>query len=111
MPRLIVFCLCAGFVGTDSYEFAVFPDDVTEDELNAEAWQRAVNHAEMYGVYSGSEYGADPDITDEELDSDDYSDDIDGYWEEFDPAKHDGHVVGNGTATELFERLLKEFNE
>lgn len=110
MPRLIVFCLDAGFAGTDSCEFEVFDDDVTDEELRDEAWSRALEHAAMYGVYPRSDYESDPDISDEELDSDDYSDNIDGYWEEFDPKVHDGRVSGGGTATELFEHLLKEFN-
>lgn len=111
MPRLIVFSLDAGFCGMDGHEFAVFDDDVTDEELADEAWQRALNHAGMYGIYLQSEYEDDPDITEEELDSDTYSENIDGYWEDFDPEKHDGLVCGGGSATELFERLLKKYNE
>lgn len=111
MPRLIVFSLDTGFIGMEGHEFDVFPDDITDDELNEEAWRRAVDHADMYGIYPRSEYENDPDITDEELDSDTYSEAIDGYWEDFDPEKHDGLVVGGGSATELFKRLLKEYNE
>lgn len=111
MPRLIVFSLYAGFCGSDSHEFAVFNDDITENELDEEAWRRAVDHADSYGVYPRSDYENDPDITDEELENDTYSDSIEGSWEDFDPKKHDGLVPGGGRATELFKRLLKEFNE
>ncbi len=109
MPRLIVFSLDAGFAGTDSHEFEVYPDDVTEDELNAEAWERALAHADSYGIYPecDREYYEDAD----EMDDDSYTDNIEGSWEDFDPEKHDGRVPGGGTATKLFESLLKEYNE
>lgn len=112
MPRLIVFSLDAGVVGTDGHEFDIFPDDITDDELNEEAWQRALNHADMYGIYpSGDRHEGDEDEEDDGWTSDQYSDDIEGCWEDFDPEKHDGLVPGGGSATELFKQLLKEYNE
>lgn len=89
--RYIVFLLDAGMAGTDSAEFAEFDDSVTDDELSAEAWERALDHASSYGVYTMSDM---PD----DWHSDEYSDNIDGYWEEYDPEKHDGLIVGNGPA-------------
>jgi hypothetical protein len=86
----------AGQVGTDAWEFYEVPDDVTEEELNDYAWQLGIQHAEMYGIYPREEYAADPDISDEELDSDSYSDDISGWWEDYDPEKHDKYSH-NGT--------------
>lgn len=111
MPRLIVFSLGAGFYGMEDHEFDVFDDDITEDELSEEAWHRAVAHADSYGIYPRSEYENDPDITEEELYSDTYSENIEGSWEDFDPKKHERLVHGGGSATKLFERLLKEYNE
>lgn len=111
MPRLIVFSLGTGYAGMDSHDFEVFPDDVTEDELSEEAWQRAIQHAESYGIYPRSDYADDEDISDEELDGEEYSDNIGGSWEDFDPKKHEGLVSGGGSATKLFERLLQEYNE
>ena len=109
MPRLIVFSLYAGFAGTDYHEFEVFPEDATEDYLNEEAWMRAVEHAASYGVYPECDRGQYEE--DDETDSDCYSDNIEGSWEDFDPKQHEGLVPGGGSATKLFERLLKEYNE
>jgi len=97
--RYIVFMLNAGMVGTDSAEFVEFDDEVTNAELDDEAWQRALNHAEMYGVYPEHEK---PEDFDEENEGswihDQYSENIEGYWEEYNPEKHDGLIVGNGPA-------------
>ncbi len=111
MPRLIVFSLDTGYCGTGSHEFEVFPDDVTEAELDDEAWERALNHAESYGIYTYEEMPEDYNEEEADWNSDAYSGNIEGYWEDFDPEKHDGLVPGGGSATDLFERLLKKFNE
>lgn len=89
--RKIVIGMDAGFAGTDAWEFYEVPDGVTEEEMSEYAWQRGVQHAEMYGVYPRCEYEGDPEIDEEELDSDSYSDNIEGWWEDYDPEKHDGH--------------------
>lgn len=111
MPRCIVFSMDTGYCGMDGHEFEVFPDDVTNEELDRAAWEHALSNAESYGIYNRADYENCPDISEEELDSDDYVDSIDGWWEDFDPKKHDGLVTGGGSATELFESLLKKFNE
>lgn len=82
--KKMVLHLYAGFAGTDSAEFWLVPATATEEEINVVAWQSALNHAEMYGIYPESERPED------EEDSDDYSDNIDGYFEDYDPEKHDG---------------------
>lgn len=111
MPRLIVFSLSTGYCGMDGHEFEVFPDDVTDEELDGEAWQLALSNAESYGIYPTEYMPEDYDEDEDGWDSDEYSDNIGGSWEDFDPEKHDGLVSGGGSATELFERLLKKFNE
>ena len=88
--RRVVFHLSTNLCGPDVTEFAVYPLDVSEEELNQDAWEMAVQHAESYGAYCdvGNDYN------------------INGYWEDFDPEKH-----GDGRSTiELFERLTKEYN-
>jgi hypothetical protein len=91
--RKIVIGMHAGMAGTDDWEFYEVPDDVTDEELGDFAWQLAVQHAETYGIYPLSEYVDNEDISDEELDSDSYSDNIEGWYEEYDPKKHDGHSM------------------
>lgn len=91
--KKIVISLDAGFCGTDLKEGWEVPDDISEDELNDLCWQRAKDHAEMYGIYPRCEYEDCEDISDEELDSDDYSDNIEGSWEPYDPEKHDSYLT------------------
>ena len=86
----------AGMAGTYAWEFYIIPDEMTEKELRDFAWQCGKDHAESYGIYPKSEYEDDPDLSEEELDSDDYSDNIEGWYENYDPKKHDGHSM-NGT--------------
>jgi len=88
--RKIVIGMDAGFAGTDSYEFWEVAETATEDELNDLCWERAKNHAEMYGIYPREEY-----VDTEDFDEDDesYSDNIEGWYEDYDPEKHDGHTT------------------
>lgn len=94
--RKIVIGMHAGLAGTGAREFYLVPDEVTNAELEDFAWQCGKDHAEMYGIYPKSEYEDCSDISEEELESDDYSDNIEGWFEEYDPEKHDGHSM-NGT--------------
>lgn len=90
--RKIVIGMHAGQAGTDAWEFYEVPDDVSDDELSVFAWACGKDHAEMYGIYPRCEYEDDEDVdTDDEC----YSENIEGWWEEYDPAIHDGHRIGN----------------
>lgn len=96
--RKIVFFLNAGCAGTDEAQAWVFNKPITDDELSDMAWELAVAHAESYGIYPMSEMpeGYDEDSEDGWL-SDQYNDNIEGYWEEYDAEKHDGRIVyGDG---------------
>ena len=79
----------AGIAGTDEYEFWIVPVTATEKELNDFAWERATNHADMYGIYPASEYAYE----DIEADPDSYSHNIEGYVEDYNPEKHDMHTM------------------
>ena len=87
--RKIVICMSAGMAGTDNYEFWEFPDSVTEETLSAFAWECGVQWADSFGIYPNAEY------TDEEVDADpeSYSDDIEGYWENYNSEEHNGHTM------------------
>ena len=87
--RKIVICMSAGMAGTDEYEFWEFPSTVTEEKLSEFAWLRAKDHAEMYGIYPECEY----DEEEVQADPDSYSDNIEGYCEDYVPYKHDGHSM------------------
>jgi hypothetical protein len=59
--------------------------------LDEEAWIQAVQHAEMYGIYPESDRPEDSDPEDDDqYGSGEYSENIEGWWEEYDPEKHDG---------------------
>lgn len=87
--RKIVIGMDAGVAGTDAWLFYEVPVTLTEEELNTLAWECAKDHAEMYGIYPRGEY----DVDDEDEDGDQYSDNIEGWVEEYVPAKHDGHSM------------------
>lgn len=85
----------AGMAGTAGWEFYEVPDEVTDKELSEFAWQCGLNHAEMYGIYPREQYvPTDDDDDDYDEDGDCYSDNIEGWWEPYDPDQHDGHSLG-----------------
>ena len=86
----IVFKADAGMAGTDTCEFFILTSDYTEEQLSDEAYYFGTRHAEMYGVYPVDEY------SEEEIaeDKDSYSHNIEGWYELYDPKKHDGQRCG-----------------
>lgn len=87
--RKIVIGMDAGIAGTDAWEFYEVPDHVTDNQLSEFAWERAKDHAEMYGIYP-TEYATDEELAE---DPESYNDNIEGWYEEYDPEKHDGHTM------------------
>lgn len=92
--RKIIFHLETGYAGMDSTENGLYPDDVTDEELNEDTWQRAIQHAESYGIYPESDLENFTSEEMEDVDTDSYSSNIEGWWEDYDPEKHDGLAVG-----------------
>ena len=84
----------AGMAGTDTAEFFILKHDMKESELSDEAWAFAKDHAESYGRYPAGEY------TEEEVeaDPDSYTENIEGWYEIYDPEEHDGLRVGHDTS-------------
>jgi hypothetical protein len=84
MRKMIVHC-SAGFAGMDGmYELEV-ADDASEEEISEAANEMALEHASMYGI---EPYG---DVDEDDLDDEaheHYSDNIEGWAEDYDPAKH-----------------------
>ena len=89
--RKIVVGMSAGYAGTDAREFYLVPDNVSDDELSDFAWQRGKDYAESWGVYPREEHS---DTEDFDEDDECYSDSIEGWWEPYDPEKHDGYSTG-----------------
>lgn len=97
--RKIVIGMDAGMAGTDSWSFWLVPESITDDELSDFAWQCAKEHAEMYGIYPRHEY-EDTEDFDEEDES--YSEGIEGWWEDYDPDKHDGRRIGSDRSWQTY---------
>lgn len=93
--RKIVIGMDAGQAGTDSWEFWLVPKSMTDTQLSDLAWECAKNHAESYGIYPRDEYVDTPDFDE---DDEHYSDGIEGWYEDYDSEKHDGHRVGGDTS-------------
>ena len=99
--RKMVLRLSAG-VGMDSAEFLLVPTIMSEEELSNYAWEAAVNFGQMYGLEpeSSRQYYSEEEEEDEDFDAM-FTDDIGGYFEEYNPEKHDGLVVGSFSEPEF----------
>lgn len=74
-------------VGAEEYEFYKVPVNTTQDDLNEYSWQRAVEFADGYGIYPEPDFAVAVDD-----DGTEYSSDISGHWEDYDPDAHDRHT-------------------
>jgi hypothetical protein len=83
--------LSTGYAGMDERSNYILSRDYTEDELNDLAWEMALDNAEMYGIYNANDLDDEP----EEDEEDNYSYNIEGYWEIYDPEKHEGYFYSN----------------
>ncbi|CAB4134422.1 hypothetical protein UFOVP273_57 [uncultured Caudovirales phage] len=93
MTRKIVFHYHTGYCGSDGIDFYEVPDDVTDEELYDFAHTEAVEHASRYGIYPEEERPEDDGFDDM---GDEYSYNIEGWFEEYNPEEHDGMVPGGG---------------
>lgn len=103
MRKLIVF-MSTGYAGMDACDALLVEDSATEDEIQEEAWQLAIEHAESYGIYPYEEYADEEDF---DADSDSYSHNIDAWTEDYDPRKHDGLRSGGGSFEDDFAKLQR----
>ena len=80
MRKIIFFQDNSKSVGCDGCVLEEWPDDATNAQLSEYAFELAVEHV-------GSWFGVVEGMTDEEDEID--LEDIDGWWEPYDPEKHD----------------------
>lgn len=92
--KKMVLMLDAGYAGMRSAEFCLVPVDMTEDELSQYAWESAVDFASSYGIYPTSDLDSLSDEEMAEVNDSDYTDNIGGWFEDYNPDKHDGLRVG-----------------
>jgi hypothetical protein len=90
--RKIYFTYDTGYAGMDMHEVREYPDDVTDCELNNDAHMGALDNAESYGIYppSDKDYDENGYLVESEDEPCYVGDSIKGWWEDYDPAKHDG---------------------
>lgn len=94
--KKMVLLLDGGIVGTNTAEFYLVHKDTSQEDLDADGWQLAVDWAANFGVYPECDRPEDEDDEDDEnYDSGEYSDDICYTWEEYNPDKHDMLRVSN----------------
>lgn len=97
--RKIVLFLHTGYCGMDTYEFWQVPHTASDEELYELAWERARDNADSYGIYPREEYLDAPDV---DADDDCYSDNIEGWWEDYNPSEHDGHRIGGDNSWSIY---------
>ena len=91
----ILVSMSTGFCGSDGHEFYVLTQDYTQGELDGIVWQMAVGNAESYGYYPADEYDReDGEEVGNGIDSECYTDNIEGSFEIYDSEKHDGYIIG-----------------
>lgn len=84
----IVIGMHAGQAGTDAMNAFILSRDVTTDQLDEVAWQEGLDHAASYSIYPSEDMPDDYD--EEDIDGDEYSDNIEGWWELYDEKEHEG---------------------
>ena len=79
-----------GYCGSEGITGVEVEDDTTDEELWEMAWEMAVDHAASYGQEFCSEGDYGDDCEDDSCDMEHGgSTSIEGYWEDYDPDKHD----------------------
>lgn len=100
--RKVIFRGSAKTVGTSYVEAHLYTTDTDEKSIDADAWDFAVQNAEMYGWQLTEEHCTDDDEDGEWYDSYCTSDEIDGWWEDYNPEVHDELRCGGGSFEEDF---------
>lgn len=77
-------------VGMNSAEFFLVPVTMTEEELDSWAWEEAVQFAQGYGIENEADRPHYESEEEEEDDRTEYSSDISGWFEPYNPKRHDG---------------------
>ena len=83
-------------VGAEECNAYILESEYTERELDDIAWQEGVQYAESYGIYPPHE-----DMGEDE----EYSEDIEGWWELYDSDKHDDRLIYGSNSTFVFSKL------
>ena len=106
MRKMIVF-MSTGYAGMDACSALLVKDSATADEIQEQAWQLAVEHAESYGIYPYPESYPEYSEDDYEGLDDSYSDNIEGYAVDYVPHLHDRKRSGGGSFETDFAKMTR----
>ena len=89
-------------IGAEDCTAYILERDYTSKELEDIAWQEGLQHAESYGIYFSPHYEDEPNFDE---DGDEYSEDIEGWWELYNSDEHDGKLIFGANNTFKFNSL------
>ena len=98
--RKIIVHLYTGYCGMDAHEFYEINTDATEEAISEFCWELARDNAEMYEIYPAENMPVD--ISEDDMVQ--YSYNIEGFYEDYNPEKHDRFMTGNSDEPE-FQRI------
>lgn len=101
MRKMVLFVSCG--VGTKEATAYLVPANTPQEALDDYAWEAALQHAESYGYYPESE--RPEDLDEEEEDYDTYTDNIEGWFVEYDAKEHDGELIFGSNSTFTWHEL------
>ena len=111
MTRKIILRGSAKTVGTDFAEAALFEAGTPDSVLDQACWEASVENAAMYGwEYVDGNWepeSEDPEEQYEEWDSVCTDDDLNYFWEEYNPEEHEGLRIGGGSFEDDFARQME----
>ena len=85
--RKIVFFASTGYVGMDRASLEEVDPATTDKALDDWANDYALENADSFGLYPWPDDLAEDEISEEEQEH--YTDNIEGWWEEYNPTEHD----------------------
>lgn len=100
--RKIFLTMHTGYVGMDSHEAWLVPDDVTDKELDDWAYWKAVDHAESYGIYPPHEYEYEDEVDEDEEYDRMAGENIEGHWRLYKDSD-EGYVTFSSSGVEWNE--------
>lgn len=99
--RKIILRGSAKTVGTDFAEALLVPNDTSDDKITEYCYEASVENAQMYGWDLVDDYS-------NEYESEVTSDDLEYYWEDYDPEEHEGLRAVGGSFEDDFSLQMEQ---
>jgi hypothetical protein len=101
MRKIIGFFSNSKAVGMDGVEAFLFADNTSDDDIFKEVYHASCEWVENWFTL------VDECSDDEDDDKTIFPEEVEAWWEDYDPEKHDCLKAGGGSFTEDFERLAR----